>query len=78
MIISENLLFSYGAELQNYHSGDFIIEEDGTPKYYFQIKYGTVKLSSFLEDGKEYLSTGFPLMVIVLRKRTFFRTRNMR
>ncbi|WP_294201713.1 Crp/Fnr family transcriptional regulator [uncultured Chryseobacterium sp.] len=55
MIISENLLFSYGAELQNYHSGDTIIEEDSTPKYYFQIKSGTVKLSSFLEDGKEFI-----------------------
>ncbi|KAA0127052.1 Crp/Fnr family transcriptional regulator [Chryseobacterium sp. SN22] len=55
MIISENLLFSHGAELQNYHSGDFIIEEDSTPKYYFQIKSGTVKLSSFLEDGKEFI-----------------------
>ena len=55
MIISENLLFSHGAEVQNYHSGGFIIEEDSTPKYYFQIKSGTVKLSSFLKDGKEFI-----------------------
>ena len=55
MIIDENLLFSHGAELQTYTSGDFIIKEDSTPKYYLQIKTGTVKLSSFLEDGKEFI-----------------------
>ncbi|GAA5085898.1 hypothetical protein GCM10023210_07150 [Chryseobacterium ginsengisoli] len=55
MIICENLLFSHGAELQNYHSGEFIIKEDSTAKYYLQIKSGTVKLSSFLEDGKEFI-----------------------
>lgn len=55
MIIDENLLFSHGAELQKYTSGEFIIEEDSTPKYYLQIKTGTVKLSSFLEDGKEFI-----------------------
>lgn len=55
MIIDENLLFSHGAELQKYNSGEFIFEEDSTPKYYLQIKTGTVKLSSFLEDGKEFI-----------------------
>ncbi|ALR30986.1 MULTISPECIES: Crp/Fnr family transcriptional regulator [Chryseobacterium] len=55
MIISENLLFSYGAELQNFNSGEFIFEEGSTPKYYLQIKTGTVKLSSFIEDGKEFI-----------------------
>lgn len=60
MILSENLLFSHGAELQNYNSGDYIIEEGSTPKYYLQIKSGTVKLSSFLEDGKEFIH-GIPI-----------------
>ncbi|WP_294248945.1 Crp/Fnr family transcriptional regulator [uncultured Chryseobacterium sp.] len=55
MIICENLLFSHGAELHNYNSGDYIFAEDSTPKYYLQIKSGTVKLSSFLEDGKEFI-----------------------
>lgn len=55
MIISENLLYSFGAELQQYNAGDFIFEEGSTPKYYLQIKSGTVKLSSFLEDGKEFI-----------------------
>lgn len=55
MIICENLLFSHGAELQHYNSGDYIFKEESTPKYYLQIKTGTVKLSSFLEDGKEFI-----------------------
>ncbi|KQM37807.1 Crp/Fnr family transcriptional regulator [Chryseobacterium sp. Leaf201] len=55
MIICENLLFSHGAELQNYIPGEYIFEEESTPKYYLQIKSGTVKLSSFLEDGKEFI-----------------------
>ena len=55
MIICENLLFSYGAELHNYKSGENIFKEESTPKYYFQIKSGTVKLSSFLEDSKEFI-----------------------
>jgi CRP-like cAMP-binding protein len=55
MIICENLLFSHGAELQNYTPGEYVFEEDSTPKYYLQIKSGTVKLSSFLEDGKEFI-----------------------
>lgn len=55
MIICENLLFSHGAELQNYIPGEYIFEEESTPKYYLQIKSGTVKLNSFLEDGKEFI-----------------------
>jgi CRP-like cAMP-binding protein len=55
MIICENLLFSHGAELQSYHSGEHIFKEESTPKYYLQIKSGTVKLCSFLEDGKEFI-----------------------
>ncbi|WP_394666647.1 Crp/Fnr family transcriptional regulator [uncultured Chryseobacterium sp.] len=55
MIICENLLFSHGAELQHYNSGDYIFKEESTPKYYLQIKTGMVKLSSFLEDGKEFI-----------------------
>lgn len=55
MVICENLLFSHGAEQQNYNSGDYVFAEDSTPKFYMQIKTGTVKISSFLEDGKEFI-----------------------
>lgn len=55
MIICENLLFSHGAKIENYTSGEFIFEEGTEPKYYMQIKSGTVKLASVLEDGREFI-----------------------
>ncbi|WP_326984744.1 Crp/Fnr family transcriptional regulator [Chryseobacterium sp. MYb264] len=55
MIICEELLLSHGAELQNYNSGEFIFEEGATPRYYFQIRSGTVVINSILDDGKEFI-----------------------
>jgi len=55
MIVCENLLFSHGARLQNYNSGEIIFEEGSNVKYYFQIKTGTVKLTNFHENGKEFI-----------------------
>ncbi|WP_312393712.1 Crp/Fnr family transcriptional regulator [Chryseobacterium sp.] len=55
MIICEELLLSHGAELQNYNSGEFIFEEGATPRYYYQIKSGTVVINSILDDGKEFI-----------------------
>jgi len=55
MIICEELLLSHGAELQNYNSGEFIFEEGASPRYYFQIKSGTVVINSVLDDGKEFI-----------------------
>lgn len=55
MVICENLLFSNGAKLQCYHTGEFIFREGTAAKYYFQIQSGTVKINNFLENGKEYV-----------------------
>lgn len=55
MIICEDLLFSWGANLEKYEAGDAIFQEGTAAKYYFQIKYGTAKLNTFLEDGKEFV-----------------------
>ncbi|PWN60946.1 Crp/Fnr family transcriptional regulator [Chryseobacterium viscerum] len=55
MIICEDLLFSWGASLEKYEAGDAIFQEGTAAKYYFQIKYGTAKLNTFLEDGKEFV-----------------------
>ncbi|MDQ1856062.1 Crp/Fnr family transcriptional regulator [Chryseobacterium sp. WLY505] len=59
MIISEDLLFSHEATLENYEAGDAVFQEGTAAKYYFQIRQGTVKLNTFLEDGKEFVH-GFP------------------
>ncbi len=55
MIICEDLLFSRGALLEKYDAADSIFKEGTAAKYYFQIRYGTVKLNTFLEDGKEFV-----------------------
>ncbi len=59
MVISEDLLFSHEATLENYEAGDAVFQEGTSAKYYFQIRQGTVKLNTFLEDGKEFVH-GFP------------------
>lgn len=55
MIICEDLLFSHGGTLENYEAGSSVFQEDTVAKYYFQIRNGTVKLNTFLEDGKEFV-----------------------
>ncbi|CAH0270069.1 Crp/Fnr family transcriptional regulator [Chryseobacterium sp. Bi04] len=55
MVICENLLLSYGARMEKYNVDDYIFEEGTGAKYYLQIKTGTVKLNTFLEDGKEFV-----------------------
>lgn len=59
MVICEDFLFSYGAKLETYNSDEFIFHEGTSAKYYFQVKFGTVKINNFLEDGKEFVH-GFP------------------
>jgi CRP-like cAMP-binding protein len=67
MIICEDLLFSHGAKTEEYNAGDSIFEEGTAAKYYFQIRFGTVKLNTLLEDGKN-LYMDFRLTDIVLGK----------
>ncbi|CAI8814246.1 Crp/Fnr family transcriptional regulator [Chryseobacterium sp. IT-36CA2] len=55
MIICEDLLFSHEATLENYEAGSSVFQEGTMAKYYFQIRSGTVKLNTFLEDGKEFV-----------------------
>ncbi|WP_330745884.1 Crp/Fnr family transcriptional regulator [Chryseobacterium sp. CP-77] len=54
MIISKDLLFSYGAICQNYNSKDVIFSEGAVPLFYYQIVHGTVELNNYLDDGKEF------------------------
>jgi CRP/FNR family cyclic AMP-dependent transcriptional regulator len=55
MIINEKFLFSAGAELKQYNSGDIIFCEGATPYYYYQIIKGKVKLNNYNKDGKELI-----------------------
>ncbi len=59
MIINEQLLLSNGGQIEQYKRGEIIFLEGTTPKYYFQILEGTVKISTSYNDGKEFVH-GFP------------------
>ncbi len=54
-MITEDLLFDYGAKEQLFLKGDMIFEEGVPARFYFQIKKGEVKMNNFNEDGKEFV-----------------------
>lgn len=53
MVIEESILYSAGASLENYDIADVIFSVGNTPKYYYQICEGEVKLNNYSENGKE-------------------------
>lgn len=55
MLIEEQLLMSYGAEVENLDASFLIFEEGSTPKFYYQIVKGRIKLNHYDEDGKELI-----------------------
>ncbi|MFC4163415.1 Crp/Fnr family transcriptional regulator [Epilithonimonas zeae] len=55
MLISEELLLSYGAEYENFDRGDIIFDEGQTPKNYYQVVKGRIKLNHYNDDGKELI-----------------------
>ncbi|MCD9856740.1 Crp/Fnr family transcriptional regulator [Epilithonimonas sp. JDS] len=55
MLIPEELLRKYGATIKNYKQGDVIFNENDTPKYYYQIIKGKIKLNHYNEEGKELI-----------------------
>lgn len=54
MVISEELLLQYGAIEDYYEPHTIIFREGGTPQFYFQIIKGTLELTNYHEDGKEF------------------------
>lgn len=58
-MITEELLFSSGAEIKRYEANETIFWEGESPLYYFQIVEGKVKLNNYNEDGKEFIQNIF-------------------
>ncbi|WP_426473774.1 Crp/Fnr family transcriptional regulator [Chryseobacterium balustinum] len=57
MLVDTHLLKSYGGITETFSSSDIIFEEGETPKYYFQIISGSVKLNHLDEDAKELIQS---------------------
>ncbi|MDV7695973.1 Crp/Fnr family transcriptional regulator [Chryseobacterium soli] len=55
MVINEELLFSSGGELMHYDTDEAIFNEGDSPRFYFQIITGTVKINNYHEDGREII-----------------------
>lgn len=55
MLISEQLLNKYGATVEHYKQGDVIFSEFETPKNYYQVMSGGIKLNHYNEAGKELI-----------------------
>lgn len=55
MVINEQILESLGAITQYYEVGESIFAENDTPKYYYQIINGKVKLNNYNSEGREIL-----------------------
>jgi CRP-like cAMP-binding protein len=54
MIIDENLLLAHGAQYIEYEANQTIFPEGSTPKFYYQIVEGIVKLSNCQDKGSEF------------------------
>ncbi|MDF2932787.1 MAG: hypothetical protein K0R36_2118 [Chryseobacterium sp.] len=55
MSIKPRLLHSVGAIEQQFHAGDYIFREEGTPQFYYQILKGEIKLNNYSNEGKELI-----------------------
>jgi CRP-like cAMP-binding protein len=55
MIIPEEILIEYKAQVIHFNKDDYVFFEDENPDFYFQIKSGIIKMSSFSTDGQEFI-----------------------
>ncbi|SDR11208.1 cAMP-binding domain of CRP or a regulatory subunit of cAMP-dependent protein kinases [Chryseobacterium soldanellicola] len=55
MVISEEILYSMGANVRQYDPAEIIFNEGDSPCFYYQIITGEVKLNNYNEDGKEII-----------------------
>lgn len=58
-MISENLLHTYGAELETYDAFQIVFLEQAKAHFYYQIKTGEVKMYNLSESGKEFVQGFF-------------------
>ncbi|RMZ59485.1 Crp/Fnr family transcriptional regulator [Chryseobacterium nematophagum] len=55
MLIDEQFLSSAGAETIQYNNGEYIFHEGNSPRFYYFILEGEVKLNNFNKEGKELI-----------------------
>ena len=53
-MIDEALLMQFG-KIVSYDKGEILFEKGHTPKYFFQVRKGAVKMNNFNDAGKEFV-----------------------
>lgn len=70
MLIEEEILRSYGAAVEELSTSEIIFNEGDTPRLFYQIRKGRIKLNHYNEDGKELilavLHDGFSVCELLL------------
>ena len=58
-MISEKLLRTYNASLQELKKGDVLFNKGEHAHFYYQIKSGEVKMNNYNRDGREFIQSIF-------------------
>ena len=53
-MIDETLLLQFG-KIAKYTKGEILFEKGATPKYFYQVRTGVIKMNNFNDDGKEFV-----------------------
>ena len=54
-MVSEALLTEFGAKKVSFDKGEIVFKQGDLAKYYYQIFKGSVKMSNFNDEGKEFV-----------------------
>lgn len=54
-MIDESLLLEFGAKIGSFVKGQMLFQQGESPRYYFQIEKGAVKMNNFNDLGKEFI-----------------------
>lgn len=58
-MIEEDLLMQLGSKVTVFDKGELLFKQGATPRYYFQIRNGAVKMNNFNDEGKEFVQDFF-------------------
>lgn len=54
-MIDESLLLTFGSKTVGFDKGEILFKQGDTPRYYFQINTGAIKMNNFNDQGKEFV-----------------------
>lgn len=54
-MIEETILTKFGSKIVTFDKGEIVFRKGGTPRYYFQILSGGIKMNNFTDEGREFV-----------------------